>query len=97
MLIAHTLQLFQHLSQVVYRSRHVDHPIFSGVLVLSLLVLSRPVVRDEANHHSADHQGGDAEAQDPTQGSGSGKGSITVSSAENPRSVAFLHGPPRPP
>jgi len=36
--------------------------------------LPGPVACDEADHHTADHQGGDAEAQDPTEDSGLGEG-----------------------
>src|SRR3954454_15414561 len=47
-----------------------------GALALGLLISAKPrvradgpVARDEADDYAADHQSGDAEAQDPTQDS----------------------------
>jgi len=55
--------------------------ILGSALALGWLVCARPGVRaegpgarDEADDHAADHQRGDAEAQDPTQDSGLRKG-----------------------
>ena len=61
--------------------------ILRGALVLRLLVSSGPRVRDdgpearnEADDHTADHQGSEAEAQDPAEDSGLGEGFYLASS-----------------